>query len=370
MTRAILALTIALVAGSCVAPTVTPSAAPSATASPSPTATRQLSKSVRATAVTSIPQDFRYIDASPGRDVTLWLVDLRGGVPPAAIAQWTLGNQTFSASRDGKTVIIAAPGERSIVALHLLRPLTGEATVLFEGPTDGRILYPRLSPDGTRFAFTLGRNTSTDGVWIGDVATGVARQLFPPDAPLANPTPVYGWSDDSQWLSYGAYDPTDIGKGFRLYLHNVVDGRRVDAGPAYLQSWRAREPRLLTLTQRNDNTGAVVASFDLAQGKRVEQLSTVLRVTALTWHPSGDTFLYVGGTKQCNFVGTVWTRSLGATESRQVGNLATAQDAWWSADGNVIYALVSAPSGAAVVVNAQTGQLIATIPGAGPTFAC
>lgn len=302
--------------------------------------------------------------------MTLWLVDLTGDVPPAAVARWTLGSQTYSASRDGKTVIIAAPGERSIIALHLLHPLTGEATVLFEGPADGRILFPQLSPDGTRFAFTLGRKASTDGVWVGDVATGVARPLMPPGTALDAPTPVLGWSDDSQWLSYLAYDPTDIGKGLRLYLHNVSGGRRVDAGTGYLVSWRAREPRLLTLAQRADNTGATVASYDLAPGKRTELFSIAPRVVTLAWHPVGDTFLSVQSDRPCNFRGTVWLRSLGSADARQIGTLTTVQDAWWSADGSAVYALVSDVGGAAAVVNAQTGQRVAAIPGGGPTFTC
>ncbi len=376
MRRVLVALFLVIVSAGCetTGPPSSPLAATSPAATPTPSTTvaasRPPSKSIQTTPVGSIPAEFKYIDASPGRDVTLWLVDLTGGVPPAAVARWTLGNQTFSASRDGKTVIIAAPGERSIIALHLLRPLTGEATVLFEGPADGRILYPQLSPDGTRFAFTLGRNTSTDGVWVGDIATGAARQVLPPRAALDAPTPVLGWSDDSQWLSYLAYDPTDIGKGLRLYLHNISDGRRVDAGVGYLMSWRAREPRLLTLMQRNNNTGAAVASYDLAQGKSTELLSIDPRVTTVAWHPVRDAFLYVQSTRSCNFTGTVWMRSLGSADSRQIGNLTTVQGAWWSADGNSVYALVSDPGGGAAVVNAQTGQRIAIIPDGGPTFTC
>jgi hypothetical protein len=102
----------------------------SAIGNPPPTTPRTPSKSVQTTAVASIPREFAYVDASPGRDVNLWLVDLTGATQPVSVARWSLGSNTFSASRDGKTIIVAAPGETSVIALHLLRPLTGEATIL------------------------------------------------------------------------------------------------------------------------------------------------------------------------------------------------------------------------------------------------
>jgi hypothetical protein len=349
----------------------------SAIGHPAPTAPRPPSRSIQTTPVVSIPREFAYIDASPGRDVNLWLVDLSGATPPVSVARWSLGSNTFSASRDGKTIIIAAPGEKSIIALHLLHPLTGEATVLFEGPPDGRVLYPQLSPDGKRFAFTLGRQSGSDGVWVGDVSEGGVRQLYKsPRADLSEgPVTLFGWSDDGQWLSYSAYDDADLGKGPRIFLHNVVDGRRVEAGPGSLISWRASEPRFLAAVVGGRGNqaafGATVYTFDLAQQRRTELLTIDPRVEAVLWHPTRDEFLYLQNERSCSFFSSsIWVRSLGTTDAQRIGNIQTAQAAWWSSDGATIYALVAGDGTEGIIVNAMTGQHIATILEGGPPRPC
>jgi hypothetical protein len=334
------------------------------------TTPRVASRSIQATPVAAIPREFAYVEAGPGRAVTLRLVDLSGSAPPAEVARWSFGSHTYAASRDGKTIIIAAPGERSIAGLHVLHPLTGEATVLFEGPPDGRVFYPQLSPDGKRFAFMLMRQVGSDGIWVGDISDGSVRQLYA--SPDGRAT-LFGWSDDGQWLSYSAYD-THQPTGPRIFLHNVIDGRRIDAGPGSLISWRALEPRVLAAVVGGKGDqgafGATVYTFDVAQQRRTELFSTDPALEAVVWNPGRDEFLYLQKDTGCSFVSSVWVRSLDAASARQVGNIQNAQAAWWSADGGTIYALVAGSGTEGIVINASTGQRIATIPEAGPSRPC
>jgi hypothetical protein len=338
---------------------------------PLPKVTRPPSRSIQTTPVSSIPREFAYVDASPGRDVNLWLVDLSGATPPASVARWTGGNGTYSASRDGKTIIIAAPGEKSLIALHLLHPLTGEATVLFEGPPDGRVFYPQLSPDGKHFAFMLFRQQGSDGIWVGDISDGSVRQLY---APVQEDPTLYGWSDDGQWLSYSAPDATDSTHLPHIFLENVADGRRINAGPGSHVSWRAREPRVLTAFVGGKGNqgafGATLYTFDVGAQRRTEMLSIDPRVEQVAWNPVRDEFLYLPTDTGCLFQASIWVRSLGATEAKQVGNIQTAQAAWWSSDGGTIYALVAGSGTEGIIVNALTGQRIATIPDGGPPRPC
>lgn len=333
---------------------------------------RPRSASIRATAVGSIPHDFAYVDSSPGRDVTLWLVDHSGAKPPATVAQWTLGSKTYSASRDGTTVVIAAPGAHSIVALHLLRPLTGEATVLYEGAPDARAFFQRLSPDGRRFAFSLGREAGWDGVWVGDVRDGAVRQLLAqPNRrdPSSGPVFPISWSDDGDWLTYSAVDESDLGAGPKLFAHNVVDGRRVVVGAGSLVSWRGQEPRLLVAMVGGKGNqgafGATVYTFDLSQQHRTELFSIEPRVTGVMWNPSRDEFLYLEETLGCSYHSTVRIRTQ-AGEARRVGDLNGAEDAWWSSDGATVYALARGVGGDAVVVDATSGREVAKIPNGAP----
>jgi Tol biopolymer transport system component len=338
---------------------------------PPPTPPRTPSKSVQTTAVASIPPEFAYVDASPGRDVNLWLVDLTGATQPVSVARWSLGSNTFSASRDGKTIIIAAPGEKSIIALDLLHPLTGEATVLFEGPPDGRVFYPRLSPDGKRFAFMLFRQQGSDGIWVGNISDGSVRQVY---APVREDPTLFGWSDDGQWLSYSVSDEADLSNGPHIYLQNVVDGRRVNAGTGSRVSWRAQEPRVLTaLVGGKGNQGAfgtTIYTFDLASQRRTEILSIDPRVEIVAWNPARDEFLYLPTDTGCSYQSSIWVRSLGATDAKQVGRIQTAQAAWWSTDGGTIYALAAGDGAEGIIVNAASGQRIATIPDVRRTFPC
>lgn len=364
-------LTLALV--SCVSqsgptPTRAQSATPPVAVTPAPSATRSPSTGVRATAVAAIPKDFIYVESGPVRDVTLWLVDLSGAAAPAPVARWTGGTGSFGASRDGKTVIVVAPGNRSVLGLHLVRPLTGEATVLFEGPPDGRAFFPRLSPDGSTFAINLLNAGSGEGILIGDVATGTTRTLAGTAARGPSVVPL-DWSDDGQWLAFFQDEVAPEGSGCCAYLENVRDGRRIRLGLATMVSWRPREPRLLVAKQdlkgNQGAFGATVSTFDLTQQRRTNLFSIDPRITTLKWSPTKDELLYVQETIGCSYNGTLWTTAVGGTAKR-IGSADTVQNAWWSADGLTIYALVRGDGPDSPVIDASSGRRIAVIPNDAP----
>lgn len=360
------------------APTAVPTVAiASASAAPSeaPTSTgRPRSASIQATAVSSIPRDFLYIDAFPAADGTLWLVDQTGATPPVAVARYRSGNDAFSTSADGKTVVILARGDRSLLALHVLNPLTGDATILYD-PADARASYQKVSPDGRYVAFAKYRTTGgPDGIWLVDVASGGLRQLVAQAPGDTNATPVTGWSDDGQWVTYAAPDMTDLGGfGGKIFIVNVVNGRRITVGRGFLADWRAREPRLVFSAQTGKGHqgafGATASTYDLGAQKTQELFSIDPGVTQIAWNPVRDEFLYVVWTTGCPFQSTVWVQPLVGTAKR-VGTIATAKRAWWSADGTTVLALVPGKVMDADLVEAVSGRKIATIPDAGPTRAC
>jgi Tol biopolymer transport system component len=358
-------IVVAACTATAVPPTATPTPAVSWSSIATPAATRRPSPSVKATAVSTIPKDFAYVESSPGRDVTLWLVDLSAATPPVAVAQWTLGGGSFAASRDGKTVIVVAPGDRSPIALHLVRPLTGEATVLFDGPSDGRAFFPRLSPDGRSFAITEQLQTSSGGLWIGDVATGSSRQLV---ALTSTPAVPYEWSDDGVWLAFFNAEIT-AEPGCCTFLANIIDGQRIPMGRAHALSWRAQEPRIVavaqTLTGTQSAFGAAAFSFNVAKQSRTELFSIDPRVTQITWNPTKDEFLYLQDTTGCSYQSSLWVRPLSGA-ARRIGTLATVQRAWWSSDGGALYALVHGAGADGLIVDAVTGRSIATIPNDAP----
>lgn len=380
--RRALACVAALLMACQSAPVPTPTAAPtvaiataSATASAVPTPTgRPRSTSIQATAVASIPRAFLYVDAFPAAEGALWLVDLSGATPPAVVARYRIGNGAFSATADGKTVVILARGLKSVLALHVLDPLTGDATVLYD-PADARATYQKVSPDGRYVAFArYPTSGGPDGIWLIDIASGNLRQLVSQPAVDSNAMFISGWSDDGQWVSYSALDPADLGGfGGKVFIANVTDGRRITVGRGFLADWRAGEPRLVFSAQTGRGNqgafGAMVSTYDLSTQRTRELLNIDPGVSQVLWSPVRDEFLYIAETTGCNFASTVWIQPL-VGPAKRVGNLATVEKAWWSADGTAVLALVPGKGMDAEIVDAVTGLKIATIPEAGLTRTC
>lgn len=354
----------------CASPATSPATSPPApiasTRSATPTVSpRPRSNSVQVVAVAALPKDFVYVESAPQRDATLWLVDLSGASPPVAVARWTLGSETSSVSADGTTVMVEAHGAQSVIALHLVRPLTGEASILYEGAPDSRAFYAHVSPDGKRFSFALGNAGGWFGLWVGTVEDGIVRRLTP--QPVTQGTgPMYniGWTDDSTSVLYLA--PTDTDPFQTVIVHNVITDQRYAVAEASQVSWRSREPRgLLAFIGGKGNQGAFGASvftYDTAQQKRTVLFSIDPRITQLTWSPARDEFLYLAEPGGCRYHAQLWVTAL-TGQPRRVGTLDTVQSAWWSSDGSTIYALVRGTAQDGRVIDVMSGRMIATIPG-------
>lgn len=372
---AVVALLLAACAPAVATPSVAPSSSPLATSSQN-TAPPRSSPNVSVTRVATIPTEFLYVETSPSVSTKLWLVDPSGRAAPTAVATWTLGGHTSSVSRDGRSIVIETRGTRSIVGLALVHPLTGEASVLYEGSADARAIYAQISPDGRSVAFALGLSRGWDGVWLVDTASGATRKLLAqplPNDPSTGPVTVIGWSDDSQWVTYVTDDPTDLGAGAKVFVHNIADGRRVALGPGSLASWQSSEPRLVFAHvggRGNQGAfGATISTFDLTRGTSTALLEIAPRVEELAWSPRTGRFLYLASELGCPFHSTIWTSAPGAT-AWQMGRRSDADAAWWGADGTTVYALVRGDGASADLIDALTGQTVARIPDAVPPDGC
>jgi dipeptidyl aminopeptidase/acylaminoacyl peptidase len=341
-----------------------------ATAAPSPTlgVGRPAPSSVAVTAVATLPRDFIYVETGAVNDMDLWLVDLTGGTAPISVVRWTGGNGTSAVSDDGQTIIVSAPGDRSKYALMLVNPLTGRATVLFDGPADGRVFYPRLSPDGRRFAFQLYRDRGTDGYFVGETGTGVVSHLM--NAPDTGG--LLDWSADSTSITYSSDQADPLG-GQHVFMSNVVDATKTTVSPGNLDALRAREPKVVTaMVGGRGNQGAFGADvyvYDTAARRETKLFSIEPRVTELKWSPARDEFLFLEESVGCRFNSSVWISST-AGARRRFGTIANADTAWWSRDGTTVYALVPGTGAGADIVDAATGRRIAALPVGGRRFVC
>jgi hypothetical protein len=365
-------LAAALVGAVIIGCSATASVTPPPTASLAMESTRASARpapsSVATTAVQSIPYDFAYVEASPQNEASLWLVDLSGATAPISVVRWSGGSGSSAWSRDGQTVIVAGPSDRSVRALFLVKPLTGHATVLYEASSDTRVFYPRLSPDGRRYAFQLFGGAGAGAYYWGDVDTGAVHVLR--NAPDTGS--LLEWSADGLWLSYSSTEGDRDGLQ-HVFLLNVVDGRRVDAGRGNFAALRARQPQVASaLVGGKGNQGAFgadVSTFDTSTERRTQLFSVDPRVTELAWSPNRDEFLLLQETVGCPFHATVWVSSTTGAQ-RRVGAIGNADRALWSADGATIYAHVPASGADTAVVDVATGRVVATIHGGGPIRAC
>src|SRR5207245_3052387 len=95
------------------------------TSEPSPLASAR--PEIKTTAVGTVPSLFRYVALDTplvdGAHTRLWLIDLSSKRGPVLAAEWDAPAAPvggWSASADGRTVIVSASGTRSRVALSML----------------------------------------------------------------------------------------------------------------------------------------------------------------------------------------------------------------------------------------------------------
>ena len=377
---------------SAVVPTPTPttvlSASPSASASgPGPTS----SASALPTATTSgtlgavsfqvtrttVPAEFRYLVLGSGEEFRLVVLDLNAGratrvatarltVPPGAASG---PSAAVTASSDGRTVLVTFEVPEASDSLFVVRPESGDATLLVRGEIRGAV----VSSDGARIA--IGRNDedpSITGLWAG-TSDGAMRRLLADD-PSANGSPPrpYAFSPDNALLAFGL-GLGESGWEARVIAATSKEGRidrssggpqiiGADAsvvGPAVGAEFRsARE--LFVWSSRSMFGGSTVAYvYDVAT-KRATDLyrpTAGVLIAAAAWRPTAEQYATIDQPECCGAKGTAWLRGRDGS-ARKLGDAAFVVEMWWSRDGSRLFARVGGDDSVGGITDLLTGNRI------------
>jgi Tol biopolymer transport system component len=343
-------------------PGSTASAPAARTAEPSPLASAR--PGIKTTAVGAVPSLFRYVALDTplvdGAHTRLWLIDLSSKRAPVLAAEWDAPASPvggWSASADGRTVIVSASGTRSRVALSALRPETGETRVLFEDPAV-TVVSARLSLDGSRYAFTKypSQGGMDGGIWAGRIAGGDIARITEPTSATTTPQMPLAWSRDGAWLAFTRdLDRTEV------HVVPSEGGREQVAGPGERVSWRATAPELVIAYPVGP--GSVIYTSDLATGtyKDVVKEDTGY-VTALAWDPSGQSFAFVlteSASRQASQGSWLWRADAPLPRSLNIGRTVFALE--WSADGTILSAIAGGDDARIPIVDLLTGHQLSVL---------
>jgi serine/threonine protein kinase len=162
------------------------------------------------------------------------------------------GGGGFSISGDGRIAYRAGPVElRQLIWYDRAGKVVGKA----EMADSATILYPELSRDGTRLAFSRTSQGNTD-VWIMDLAQGSKLTRFTVE-PTVEIAPI--WSPDGKQIVFAS---SRIGSGFGLYVkasNNTGVGAPLADLPAgqnarFPQDW-SKDGKYLLYSEINPKTG-------------------------------------------------------------------------------------------------------------------
>ncbi len=235
--------------------------------------------------------------APPG----LWLLDLARGVERPLTA--ALANaRDPSWSRDGQRVYFES-GYGDDVTLRAVRIGDGQVelvTRLAERPHP--LLRPRVSPDGTRLAYTR----STEGqleVWVRTLADGTDLQV----ARLGDGVAFPVWSPDGRALAVDVWREghaqafvVELGSGTLTQISR-------DVAQAWVRSWSPDGTRVAFAGAREGRWNVWSAGRD---GSGLRQMTDYgdehHYVRNPEWSPTGDRLVY----EFASFSGNVWTVQL------------------------------------------------------------
>ena len=375
MRKGAFVLAAALIVGceSTSAPSVTsPSPGPGAsssvapgTAAPEPSPLPTARPVLKTSAVGAIPALFRYValdtPLADGVHTRLWLVDLGAKRAPAIAAEWDAPSAPvggWSASADGRTLLVSAQGTRSRVALSLVRPETGETRLLFEDPAV-TVVAATVSPDGSRFAFTKypAVGGSDLGMWIGRTGGGEPVRLTDPTTVTTVPQMALAWSRDAAWLAFTRdLDVTEV------RLIRADGGEEIHAGPGEKVALRSAAPEVLVAQAVGE--GSRIYSVDLASGRSTDLVKSEKgQVAQLAWHPAGTAFVYVlsdSASREASRGIWLWRTDVAAPQRLDVGGrVAFAPE--WSADGSVLSALAGGDDARIPIVDLITGRQLSVL---------
>ena len=339
--------------------------APAGARSPEPAPLPTARPGIKTTAVGTIPSLFRYVALDTplvdGAHTRLWLVDLSSRRAPVLAAEWDAPAAPvggYSASADGRTVVISASGTRSRVALSVLRPETGETRVLFEDPAV-TVVSARVSPDGARSAFTKypAQGGFDQGIWTGRVAGGEFVRITAPTTDTTTPQMPIAWSPGSDWLAF----TRDLPDGTEVRYVRADGGEEKLLGPGERVSWRATVPEVAI--EAPVGPGSRIYTVDVATGTFTDIVKEDRgSVAALTWHPSGDRLAYVlseGASREASGGIWIWRTDLRTATRIDAGKTVFAPE--WSGDGSVLSALAGGDDARIPIVDLLTGRQLSVL---------
>jgi Tol biopolymer transport system component len=326
----------------------------------------------------SVPADHRYIPLSDGQTGRILLVDLANGATTEVVsARGSPGRPyyapPFSASIDGKRLLLAAVGPAQRSALYLIDVVAGRATLLYEDEEIWAVgpLHGVISPDGTRYAFH-----GHDGVRVGDTAGGATR-LFVEDEDPADMTKIWyplAWSADRTAIVLAQGTDTIT----KIAVWSVANGEQGWVGTGSQVSWRAKAPFLAVAGASGAFGGQNrVYTVDPNDGiiRDLEPLADKY-FGGVTWHPSADRVLYTAS-EDPFAEGDVYTRALAEDQPKRVESPKKIWEAWWSPDGSRIYATAARGTTAATpgvgdvdIIELPGGRVVASICRADPRGQC
>lgn len=238
---------------------------------------------------------------SAGQPPGLWLLDLAKTTVRPLTAQGRVARDP-AWSRDGR-LVYHETGDGESVALHAWRLAEGTADVITRlADGDHVLLRPRLSPDGTRLAYTRSSEGQLE-VWTRTLADGrdtrVARlgdgAAFPVWAPDGRALAVDVWVD-----GHAQVHVVELASGAVTQVSRDVDH-------AWVRSWSPDGQRIAFAGARDGRWD--VWSVD-RHGRDQQQLTRYgdehHYVRNPEWAPTGDRLVY----EFASFSGNVWVIGL------------------------------------------------------------
>lgn len=267
---------------------------------PSGPSVRIAEESVRSARRPSFSPDARRVAferQSAGLPPAVWILDLASGAAHGLV-QRDDGAQDPSWTRDGREVLFES-GRGETRVLHAVDVASGATRVVARlGTSEFERRRPRLSPDGTRVAYTRSQEGQLE-VWVGGLDGADDARV----ARLGDGTAFPVWSPDGTALA------VDVWRDGHAEVH-VVDlatgtSRQVSSGveQAWVRSWSpdgtalafaaAREGRWNVWTVRRDGT---------SQRQLTNYGDEHHYVRNPEWSPTGDRLVY----EFASFAGNIW----------------------------------------------------------------
>lgn len=378
-----------LLASACTSAAPEPSTSPSssvAAASPT-TPNASISPSpgplLQATAVGTVPSAFHYIETGAGESYRLLLFDEAAIRPPVEVVHGRrmpvpagpdVRSNTFSASADGRIVVVMVRESEQRTTYFVVRPETGELRDVLSGSDFGP---PAVTPDGQRIVYArTSQDPAVNGIWLWHLpvgAGGPAPTRIVSDEPqrVGSPPRPLAWSADAKWLAISpslgesgsevaVVDPSAGPTRFDAANNAFVGGRTRLIGPGNALDWRGGEGNVLVTSSRSAFGGrSEVYAADVNTGAtwNLYQPGADTVLAPAAWHPGLDRFAVSESPLCCGarISSPVWVRGVNGSATK-VGDAGGVP--WWSKDGTKLFATVGGDDSIGAIVDLLTNRSI------------